>query len=152
MKVSINSPIQQPFQCLFSAFSVHLQCLSLDVAVFSFRKKTVLRRKLKVSSAHVSAGVLVPAQMPSEITVTGMASMNLDHSNAVIVLNILPLVASTDRSESGLLTTMCSIFRLLVATTSESRLTAAIPMENPYCSGTMDGRQDVFVQQCAGRR
>ena len=34
----------------------------------------------------------------------------------------------------------------------KERLTAAIPMENPYCSCTMDGRQCVFVQQCAGRR
>jgi Fanconi anemia group D2 protein len=61
--------------------------------------------------------VLVPAPMPADVTLTSMACMNLDHSNAVIVLNILPLVASNNSQERDLLTTMCSIFRLLVTTT-----------------------------------
>ena len=43
--------------------------------------------------------------------------MNLDCSNAVIILNVLPLAASTIAAEKNSLVVLCSMFRLLATTT-----------------------------------
>ena len=43
--------------------------------------------------------------------------MNLDCSNAVIILNVLPLAASTIAAEKDSLVVLCSMFRLLATTT-----------------------------------
>lgn len=59
---------------------------------------------------------LQPAPMP-DLSLKGQAWMNLDQMNAVIVLNVMPLAASAVTKEREQLTTLCSLFRLLVTTT-----------------------------------
>ena len=60
--------------------------------------------------------VLVPAPLP-DLALKSGAWMNLDQRNAVIVLNVLPLAASAITHEREQLTTLCSLFRLLVTAT-----------------------------------
>ena len=60
--------------------------------------------------------VLVPAPLP-DLALKSDAWMNLDQRNAVIVLNVLPLAASAITHEREQLTTLCSLFRLLVTAT-----------------------------------
>ena len=60
---------------------------------------------------------LSPAPMPDWLSLKSQAWMNLDQHNAVIILNVLPLAASALSSEREQLTTLCSLFRLLVSTT-----------------------------------
>jgi hypothetical protein len=59
---------------------------------------------------------IVPTML-RDLDLQGQAWMNLDRKNAVIILNILPLAASTKPSDRESLLVMCSMFRLLATAT-----------------------------------